>query len=458
MELKIISLKNFNMRGLKLFLVFIIIQFKISAQQSIDKVVAVVGEKPILFSEIESQKMQLLQQGMTMDENVDCYLLDEFMLQQLLIHQAEIDSIEVTEDMVKGELDQRIQYFSAQIGGTEALEEYYGKSIQEIKEEFFVQIENKMKAQKMQQEITGNIVVSPKEVKTYFRNIPFDSIPSINSKVKISQLVIAPTISYSQKESTKQKLNKIRERIISSEISFGVAAEFYSNDPGSKSNGGNFGWVDRGDFVPEFDAIAFSIPIDKVSEVFESPFGFHILKVEKRRGEQYYGSHILIKNEMKEKDLYEIKEKLSEIVEDVKQDKISWSDAIEKHSTDENSGGNGIIYNEAAGDMYWDMQNIDKSLFVGINNINVGEYSTAQYYEDSKGNVGYRVLKLEEQTAPHMANLNDDYEFIQKYALNQKQISEMDKWIIKTAKTTFIKIDPIYDECSLKSKWVFNND
>ncbi len=458
MELKITSLKNFNMKGLRLFFVIIITQFTISAQQSIDKVVAVVGEKPILFSEIESQKLQLIQQGMTIDENVDCYLLDEFMLQQLLIHQAEIDSIEVTEDMVKGELDQRIQYFSAQIGGTEALEEYYGKSIQEIKEEFFIQIENKMKAQKMQQEITGNIVVSPKEVKNYFRNVPFDSIPSINSKVKISQLVIAPAISYNQKESTKQKLNKIRERIISNEISFGVAAEFYSNDPGSKSNGGNFGWVDRGDFVPEFDAIAFSIPIDEVSEVFESPFGFHILKVEKRRGEQYYGSHILIKNEMNEKDLYEIKEKLSEIVEDVKQDKISWTEAIKKHSTDKNSGASGVIYNEAAGDMYWDMQNIDKSLFVGINNINVGEYSTAQYYEDSKGNVGYRILKLEEQTSPHMANLNDDYEFIQKYALNQKQISEMDKWIIKTAKTTFIKIDPIYDGCSLKSKWVFNNN
>ncbi|MFL2585927.1 MAG: hypothetical protein ACJ0QO_04685 [Parvicellaceae bacterium] len=156
------------MRGLKLFLVFIIIQFKISAQQSIDKVVAVVGEKPILFSEIESQKLQLLQQGMTMDENVDCYLLDEFMLQQLLIHQAEIDSIEVTEDMVKGELDQRIQYFSAQIGGTEALEEYYGKSIQEIKEEFFVQIENKMKAQKMQQEITGNIRCKSQRSKDLF--------------------------------------------------------------------------------------------------------------------------------------------------------------------------------------------------------------------------------------------------------------------------------------------------
>jgi peptidyl-prolyl cis-trans isomerase SurA len=123
-------------------------QIIILSQQSIDKVIAVVGEKQILYSEIQSQKLQMLQQGINQDENIDCYLLDEFMLQQLLIHQAEIDSVEVTEDMVKGELDQRIQYFSAQIGGAEALEEYYGKSIQEIKEEFFIQIENKMKAQK----------------------------------------------------------------------------------------------------------------------------------------------------------------------------------------------------------------------------------------------------------------------------------------------------------------------
>jgi peptidyl-prolyl cis-trans isomerase SurA len=431
-------------------------QIIILSQQSIDKVIAVVGEKQILYSEIQSQKLQMLQQGINQDENIDCYLLDEFMLQQLLIHQAEIDSVEVTEDMVKGELDQRIQYFSAQIGGAEALEEYYGKSIQEIKEEFFIQIENKMKAQKMQQEITGNISISPKEVKDYFKEIPSDSIPSINSKVKISQLVIAPTISFDQKQNTKEILSKIRTRIISNEISFSVAAEFYSNDPGSKTNGGNFGWVDRGDFVPEFDAIAFNIPINKISEVFESPFGYHILKVEKRRGEQYYGSHILIKNEINEKDLFDIKAKLQSIVGEVKNDDISWENAIKKHSTDEGNVAGGIIYNESAGDMFWDMKNIDKSLFVGINNIEVGEYSSPQYYEDPKGNVGYRVLKLEDQTSPHLANLNDDYEFIQKYALSQKQISEMDKWISKTAKTTFIKIDPTYNKCEIQSKWINN--
>ncbi len=423
------------------------------SQESIDKIIAVVGEKQILYSEIQSQKLQLLQQGIDIEENIDCFLLDEFMLQQLLIHQAEIDSVEVTEEMVRGELDQRIQYFSAQIGGTEALEEYYGKSIQEIKEEFFVQIENKMKAQKMQQEITSNIVISPKEVKEYYRSIPSDSIPTINSKVKLSQLAMTPGISYEQKIKTKQKLTKIRNRIISNEISFNVAAEFYSDDPGSKSNGGNFGWVERGDFVPEFDAVAFNIPLNTVSEVFESPFGYHILIIENRRGEQYYGAHILLKSEKSEKQLLAIKNNLKKILLEVESGEISWIKAIDKYSTAENKASNGIIYNEANGEMMWDMQNIDKNLFVAIKDMKIGEFSNPQYFEDSKGNVGYRIIKLEEQTPPHLANLNDDYEFVQKFALDKKQVKEMDNWISKTAKTTYIKIDPLYYDCNVKNKW-----
>ena len=420
-------------------------------QESIDKIIAVVGEKQILYSEIQSQKLQMKQQGMDQIKNMDCYLLDEFMLQQLLIYQAEIDSIEVTEEMVKGELDQRIQYFSAQIGGNEALEEYYGKSIQEIKEEFFTQIENKMKAQKMQQEISESISISPKEVKDFFNSIPYDSIPYINSKVKVSQLAITPSISYTQKNKAKEKLSNIRNRIIANELSFSVAAEFYSSDPGSKNNGGNFGWVDRGDFVPEFDAIAFNIPLGSISEVFESPFGFHILKIEKRRGDQYYGSHILVKSEKSDNELKEIKIQLQDIINNVKNGKLSWGEAIKKYSTDENY--NGIIYNESLGDMYWDMQNIDKNIFVGIKNLKIGEFSDFQYFEDNKGNAGYRIFRLEDQTKPHLANLNEDYEFIRKYALDQKKITEMNKWIVKTAKLTYVKIDPLYSNCDFLNKW-----
>jgi peptidyl-prolyl cis-trans isomerase SurA len=421
------------------------------SQEIIDKVVAIVGENPILYSEIQGQKLQLLQQGMDADADMDCYLMDEFMIQQLLIHQAEIDSIEVTEDMVKVELNQRIQYFSAQVGGTEALEEFYGKSIEEIKEEFFGQIEDKMKAQKMQQEITGNILVSPKEVQSFFNSIPIDSIPFINSKVKISELVMAPKINYNQKNNTKNKLQNIKRRILSNEISFSVAAEFYSDDPGSKTNGGNFGWVDRGDFVPEFDAIAYTIPLNTISNVFESPFGFHILKIEKRRGEQYYGSHILIKNEISENALAELKQKCDSILNEVKNESISWENAISQNSTNPSDGG--VIFNQNTGDMYWDMKNIDKSLFVGINTLEIGQYSEPLYYEDEKGNIGYRVLKLEDQTKPHLANLNDDYGFIQKYAINEKQINEMDKWVAKTAKNTYIKIEDLYKGCPNISKW-----
>ena len=429
-----------------------LIQIGIS-QEVIDQVVAIVGENPILYSEIQGQKLQILQQGGELDGNIDCYLIDEFMTQQLLIHQAEIDSLEVTEEMVKVELDQRIQYFSAQVGGTEALEEFYGQSIEEIKEEFFEQIEDKMKAQKMQQEVTGNISVSPIEVRSFFYKIPFDSVPFINSKVKVSQLVIAPEITYGQKEATKKKLQKIKNRIYSNEISFSVAAEFYSNDPGSKANGGNFGWVSRGDFVPEFDAIAYTIPLNTVSDVFESPFGFHILKIEKRRGEQYYGSHILVKNEINEEDLKILKERCNSIFDELRADKITWVNAIKIHSTLENNSANGIIFNESTGDMYWDMENIDKSLFVGINNIEIGEYSEPLYYQDSKGNIGYRILKLEDRTTPHKANLDDDYEYIQKFALNEKQINEMDEWVNKSAKNTFIEINDIFKKCDFKDKW-----
>ena len=262
---------------------------------------------------------------------------------------------------------------------------------------------------------------------------------------------MAPKINYSQKTSTKNKLQSIKRRILSNEISFSVAAEFYSDDPGSKSNGGNFGWVSRGDFVPEFDAIAYSIPLNEISEVFESPFGFHILKIEKRRGEQYYGSHILIKNEISEGALADLKVKCDSILAEVKNGNISWENAIFQNSTDPIAGG--IIFNQSSGDMYWDMKNIDKSLFIGINKLEIGQYSDPIYYEDEKGNIGYRILKLVDQTKPHLANLNDDYGFIQKYAVNQKQIIEMDKWVTKTAKNTYIKVEEMYRGCPNITKW-----
>ena len=425
------------------------------SQKTIDKIVAVVGDKSILLSDVETQKLQALQQGLEVTEQTSCMVLDELMFQQLLVHQAEIDSLEVTEDMVKTELDQRIQYFAAQIGGIPELEEFYGKSIEEIKDEFYIQIENRMKAQKMQQEISGSITVSPKEVKEFFNSFPEDSIPFINSKVQVSQIVIEPKIDASQKKAIKEKLEKIRSRIINNEISFSVAAEFYSCDPGTQSSGGNFGWVNRGDFVPQFDAVAFNVPLNTVSEIFESSYGFHIALIEKRRGEQYYGSHILLCKQVSENQLAKVKSKLETVRSEILSNSVSWEESVIKHSTDDNTKGSmGVIFNESTGSMYWDMQEIDKQVFLGIKNLGVGEISQPIYMESSSGDFAYRLLKLIDQTEPHKANIQDDYQMIQGYALSSKQYDEIALWVNERVNSTFIKINDDFNKCKFNYNWI----
>ena len=425
------------------------------SQKTIDKIVAVVGDKSILLSDVETQKLQVLQQGLEVTEQTSCMVLDELMFQQLLVHQAEIDSLEVTEDMVKTELDQRIQYFAAQIGGIPELEEFYGKSIEEIKDEFYIQIEDRMKAQKMQQEISGSITVSPKEVKEFFNSFPEDSIPFINSKVQVSQIVIEPKIDASQKKAIKEKLEKIRSRIINNEISFSVAAEFYSCDPGTQSSGGNFGWVNRGDFVPQFDAVAFNVPLNTVSEIFESSYGFHIALIEKRRGEQYYGSHILLCKQVSENQLAKVKSKLETVRSEILSNSVSWEESVIKHSTDDNTKGSmGVIFNESTGSMYWDMQEIDKQVFLGIKNLGVGEISQPIYMESSSGDFAYRLLKLIDQTEPHKANIQDDYQMIQGYALSSKQYDEIALWVNERVNSTFIKINDDFNKCKFNYNWI----
>ena len=425
------------------------------SQKTIDKIVAVVGDKSILLSDVETQKLQALQQGLEVTEQTSCMVLDELMFQQLLVHQAEIDSLEVTEDMVKTELDQRIQYFAAQIGGIPELEEFYGKSIEEIKDEFYIQIEDRMKAQKMQQEISGSITVSPKEVKEFFNSFPEDSIPFINSKVQVSQIVIEPKIDASQKKAIKEKLEKIRSRIINNEISFSVAAEFYSCDPGTQSSGGNFGWVNRGDFVPQFDAVAFNVPLNTVSEIFESSYGFHIALIEKRRGEQYYGSHILLCKQVSENQLAKVKSKLETVRSEILSNSVSWEESVIKHSTDDNTKGSmGVIFNESTGSMYWDMQEIDKQVFLGIKNLGVGEISQPIYMESSSGDFAYRLLKLIDQTEPHKANIQDDYQMIQGYALSSKKYDEIALWVNERVNSTFIKINDDFNKCKFNYNWI----
>jgi len=442
------------MRKIIAIALFILTVSGVNAQQIIDKVVAVIGDKAILKSEIESQKLQATQQGVKVDENTGCLIMEEMMFQSLLLHQAEIDSVEVTEEMVTAELEQRIQYFANQMpGGIADLEKFYDKSIEEIKEEFFTQIEDRMKSQQMQEKITSEVSVSPKDVRSFFNSFPTDSIPFINSKISVAQITIEPEVTAEEKLIIKNKLTKIRDQIINQELTFAIAAEYKSEDPGSKKKQGDFGWVTRGDFVPEFDAVAFRIPIGEISQVFESPFGYHILVINERRGEQYSGAHILLQFKVSDTQMSNSKNTLNQIVKDIEAGEITWEKAVLKYSDDDNSkGSRGIIYNQSTGSMYWDMKEIDPQLFKGIDDLIEGEISVPIYYETMNGNA-YRIVKLMKRTEPHKANLTDDYQMIQNFALSKKKAEETESWVNRKLNDIYIRIDADYQQCDFTYSW-----
>jgi len=453
--MQLLSSNQEYMRKIIAIALFTLTVSGVNSQQIIDKVVAVIGDKAILKSEIESQKLQATQQGVKVDENTSCLIMEEMMFQSLLLHQAEIDSVEVTEEMVTAELEQRIQYFANQMpGGVADLEKFYDKSIEEIKEEFFTQIEDRMKSQQMQEKITSEVSVSPKDVRSFFNSFPADSIPFINSKISVAQITIEPEVNAKEKLLIKKKLTEIRDQIINQELTFAIAAEYKSEDPGSKKKQGDFGWVTRGDFVPEFDAVAFRIPIGEISQVFESPFGYHILVINERRGEQYSGAHILLQFKVSDSQMSKSKNTLNQIVKDIEAGEITWEKAVLKYSDDDNSkGSRGIIYNQSTGSMYWDMKEIDPQLFKGIDDLIEGEISVPIYYETMNGNA-YRIVKLMKRTEPHKANLSDDYQMIQNFALSKKKAEETESWVNRKLNDIYIRIDTDYQQCDFTYSWI----
>ncbi len=407
-----------------------------------------------MYSEIEAQKMQAKQQGIELKEGDAAIILEDLMFQKLLLHQAEIDSLEVSEAQVTAELDQRIQYFASQIGGIAELEKFYEKSIEEIKDEFFEQIENRLKTQQMEQKITADVTTSPKEIKTFFNKIPKDSIPEIGSKVEVAQIFIQPEVTHKEKLKIKAELKGIREKIIAGELSFKIAAEFYSEDPGSKKEGGFFDWVTRGTFVPEFDAVAFKIPLNDVSEIFETQYGYHITVIEDRRGEQYKGRHILLMFKVGDIQLSQTKLILDSLKIEILSNTITWDEAVLKHSDDDKTkGSRGVFFNEASGSMYWDMQELDPQIYAGIKDLNVGDISKAQLVQTREG-AAYRILKLKSQTNPHKANLKDDYQLVQNFTLQEKKAKAVKAWTNEKINDIYIRIDEEYIDGDFQYKWL----
>lgn len=438
-----------------IFLSFIVTNSFSQEDELIDGIVGVVGSKVILYSEIEGQLVQAKQNSMPVNEETECLILQDLLFQSLLVNQAELDSVEVSEDQVNSELDQRIRFFEQQIGGREKLEEFYGKSIAEIKDEFYTLIENRMKAEQMKATITSGISITPKEIKKYYNDMDSDSIPLVGSKVEVAQITKQPQVSDEVKKATKEKLNGWRNEILSGDRTFAGTAVLYSNDPGTRGDGGEFGWVSRGTFVPEFDRVAFKMKEGDISEVFETDYGFHILELFERRGEQYSGRHILLIPKISNSDLQKSKDFLDSVYNLIEAGEFTFEEAAKKFSDDKESKfSGGLIYNQNTATSKFEMNELDKQLFVVIDKMEVGDVSKPAFMQTQDNKEAYRLVKLKSISDPHKANLKDDYQLIQNMATSEIRNAKIKDWIQDKISKTYINISDDYKDCTFISEWI----
>ncbi len=425
------------------------------AQTNLDRIIAVVGDKIIIHSEVDNQIKQAKQEGTELGPTPFCFVLEETMFQKLLVHQADVDSLEIKEDQIEAELEQRIRYFISQIGSKEKFEEYYGKSTEKFKDDFRDAIRDRMKAQQMQAKITNEIKITPKEVKEFFYNIPKDSVPFMGSKLEMAQIVKMPKVSLEEKIRLKEELNKYRLQILSGEESMCYIALSKSEDPGTRANCGEFELIPKGTFVPEFDAIAFTLKEGEISEVFETAYGYHILQLLERRGDMYRGRHILMIPKVSNLQMAKASETMDSIYNAIKSGSLKFEDAVTKFSDEEETKKNGgKIFNQQTGDSKFDNNDIDKALFITVDGMEPGEVSEPVFMTTPDAKQGIRIIKLLGRSDPHIANLHDDYPQISEAALNDKKSKTILKWVKSKTKSMYVWVDPEYRDCDFDYPWI----
>lgn len=426
----------------------------------VDKVIAVVGDNVILHSDVEAQYQQMVAQNPEQKVSPDerCVIFDNLLLDKLFLSQARLDSITVSPDEIDAELDRRIKYFISVFGSREKLEEYYGKSVMELKDDFEEDIEKQLISDKMKGKAFSGLKVSPAEVKDFFDRIPKDSVPYFNSELELGQIVMFPKVSEQEKQTARKKLENVRKEILQGD-DFSVKAIQYSEDPGSYLEGGNLGLIERGELVPEFEAVAFRLKEGEVSEVVETPFGFHLIIVDEKRGNKLKLRHILVKPKVLRSDMIALKDRADSVLHQLQADSMSWREAVNTFSDDEPSKIiGGLMTNPKTGTTYFEKADIDGTLIFDIDRMKVGEYSNVLAYSsaDKTGETkqGFRIIWLKSESEPHKASLERDYSKIQAAAKSEQQQKALDNWIRLHKPRNYIRIDDAMNHCPQVSKWM----
>lgn len=426
-------------------------------EKVVDKVVAVVGDNIILKSEIDQQYAQYLLQGNKPDESVKCSFLQNMLSQKLLTQQAVLDSITVNDEDVDDEIDRRMRVMVSRAGGQDKLEQFLGKSLIQYKDEIRPEIREQLVAQKMQSKITEKVEVTPLEVERFFKAFPKDSLPEYNTEVEIGTIVVYPQLTDKEKEIYKDKAEALRLRVKSGD-NFATLARLYSQDPGSARDGGELPFFDRKTMAKEFTAWAFKLKPGEISPVFETEFGFHFLQVIDRRGEQVKVRHILIIPQNTQASLDRAKTKIDSIYTKVKTGKMDFSNAASLYSDDNDTKYNGGMMldadNVSARTTHIPTDKLDPKVFLTIDTMKVGTYSTPELFTDARGKTGYRFFYLKSKVPPHKANLDQDLPKIKDAAYQDKVNKTVSEWFEKKRKSTYIKIDKDYYHCDVLKDWI----
>lgn len=429
------------------------VQSGLKEGQLVDGIIGVVGNSIILKSDIDVQRAQLEEQGVPEDKSF-CYVWQQLLFQKLLVHKADIDSVEVTDKEVEFEMDRRLRYLLSQMGGSEMeFQKYFGKTVLQFKEEMQPIIKENLKAKKMQGVIAEKVSISPSEVESFYEKIPADSLPIIQEQYKIAQIILTPVPSSYEKERIRKELEQIREDIIKGK-DFGLMALLHSQDPGSKTKKGELGFVSRDQLVPQFAAAAFQLQPGEISEIVESDYGYHIIQMIEKKGTYVNVRHILLSPKVYTTDIELCKVRVDSVVNVLKEEGSDFNRMATKVSDDERTAENGGgMVNYQTGDDYFTAEELDENLYFLVQNMKKGDMSNAEIVQLPGGKSAYRIIKLMDKVDFHTANIESDYDKIKQSALAAKKQKSVDIWIGNKLADTYLKLPAECEKCESLKIW-----
>ena len=425
----------------------------VTAQDNIvDEIVWIVGDEAILRSDVEEQRIRYQYDGTQIEGDPYCFIPEQLALQKLFLDQAAIDSIFADSKSVSTQVDMRINYLIAQIGSKEKLEEYFGKSLTELKEELREMVSNQQIVQQIQRKIVGDIKATPAEVRQFYNKIPEDSLPTIPAQVEVQIIMVEPQVSQQAIDNVKARLREFQERIEAGESEFSTLAILYSEDTESAKRGGEIGYMGKGQLVSEYANVAFGLQDPKkVSKIVESEFGFHIIQLIDKKGDRVNTRHILMKPKVTLDAKDQAKKRLDSIADIVRNERLKFEEAVIFFSNDKYTrNSSGLMPNPKTGNSKFELQDLPQEIAKVAYNLKTGEISDPFLMRNSVGNEVYAIIKLKSSSKAHRANMVDDYLELKNIYQDKKSYERLNEWITNKQKGIYIHIDEKWRNCEFQ--------